>query len=75
MDIDIDKELYKLYKKTGIKSKMVYVEELREYHIEFTKDNRHYKRIIPIDSIFPSIPFPQTYVHNLIEEAENVLNH
>lgn len=73
--MDMDTLLYILYKEKGIKSEIKFVEELREYQIEFSKDNRHFTKRIPLDGIYPHISFTDAYLYNLKKEAETELDH
>ncbi len=61
-------------RKNGISCKCEYVELLREFHITFTKENKHYRRVIPVDKLIDY--FGKTYVDLIIQEAEyNLLDH
>ncbi len=70
----MDNEHFMELKEKGISCKCEYIEVLREYHITFSKDNKHYKRIIPIDDMIDY--FNKSFITKIILEAEfELLNH
>lgn len=70
----MDNEYFTELNEKGISCKCEYIDELREYHITFSKDNKHCKRIIPIDDMF--YYFSKSIITKITLEAEfELLNH
>lgn len=72
---DMELEQILELKQKGIECTCEYVEPLREYHINFSKGNRHYKKIIPIDETLINT-FSKSIISMIILDAEsNLLDH
>ena len=70
----MDNEQLLELKQKGIECYCEYIEPLREYHIVFSKDNRHYKKIIPIDDTLINT-FSKSIISMVILEAEVKATH
>ena len=67
-------ELIKLCVEKGIRVEIENIETLRGIGITFSKENKYFRRIIIYDEIF-DMKYINSYINNLIKEAENELNH
>lgn len=56
----------------GIDVKITTEEILREIHVTFSKDNKHYRKIFPYNET-PILP--RTFINSLVLEADRNLNH
>lgn len=70
----MDNEYFMELKEKGISCECEYIDTLREYHITFSKDNKHCRKIIPIDDVIPY--FSKSFITKITLEAEfELLNH